>query len=193
MRRALRRLFFQLSYYQQPPWDTGISPPELLEFIAAHPPGRALDLGCGSGTNVITLAKHGWQVTGVDFAPKAIAMARKKARQAEVSVDLRVADVTRLKGISGRFDLVLDIGCFHSLSQEDKVTYASNLPGLLAPRGTFLLYAFFKNPGESGPGLLPEDVHLLSSHLRLIARKDGTERGLRKSAWFTYEAAVSIS
>ena len=54
------------------PWDTNITPPEVKEFIAAAPPGKALDLGCGTGTNAITLAQHGWQATGVDFAPKAI-------------------------------------------------------------------------------------------------------------------------
>jgi SAM-dependent methyltransferase len=192
MQKMLRKLFFNFWYYQKPPWDSGISPPELMEFIATHPPGRALDLGCGSGTNVITLARHGWQVTGVDFAPRAIALARRKARQAGVDVDLRVEDVTRLKGITPPFDLVLDIGCFHSLSKDEKVIYADNLPRLLTPGGTFLLYAFFKEPGEEGSGLLPEEVDILSKRLRLISRKDGSERGLRKSAWFTYEAALPV-
>ncbi|HZD55845.1 MAG TPA: class I SAM-dependent methyltransferase, partial [Anaerolineales bacterium] len=71
--KILRRIFFNLWYYREPPWDTGISPPELLAFIESHPAGQALDLGCGTGTNVITLARNGWQVTGVDFAPRAIA------------------------------------------------------------------------------------------------------------------------
>ena len=52
----LRRLSFLLWYFRDPPWDTNISPPELLDFINRHPPGRVLDLGCGTGTNVITLA-----------------------------------------------------------------------------------------------------------------------------------------
>lgn len=193
MQKALRKLFFNFSYYQKPPWDTGVTPPELMEFIATHPPGRALDLGCGSGTNVITLALHGWQVTGIDFAPRAIAIARRKARRAGVTVDLRVGDVTRLKGIFGPFDLVLDIGCFHSLSREEKIAYVNNLPRLLASGGKYLMYAFFKDAGESGPGLLPDDLNLLSAHLHLVSRKDGTERGLRRSAWFTYETALPVS
>src|SRR5689334_21905005 len=51
----LRRLSFNLWYFRNPPWDSGISPPELLEFIQTHPAGKAIDLGCGTGTNVITL------------------------------------------------------------------------------------------------------------------------------------------
>ncbi len=58
-----RRLAFNFWYFRKPPWDSGISPPELLEFIRTHPAGKAIDLGCGTGTNVITLAKAGWQVT----------------------------------------------------------------------------------------------------------------------------------
>ena len=61
-----RRWLFNLWYFQRPPWDSGISPPELMEFIRSSQPGRALDLGCGTGTNIITLAKNGWQVTGVE-------------------------------------------------------------------------------------------------------------------------------
>jgi 2-polyprenyl-3-methyl-5-hydroxy-6-metoxy-1,4-benzoquinol methylase len=89
------KVIFNLWYFKKPPWDTGVSPPELIGFIATHPPGRALDLGCGTGTNVITLAQHGWQVTGVDFARKAIVMGKRKVRQAGVNADLRVGDVTK--------------------------------------------------------------------------------------------------
>ena len=112
-----RRLIFSLWYYFNPPWDTGISPPELLDFIENHPPGRAIDIGCGTGTNVITLAKAGWQVTGVDFVPRAIKMAKRKVKQAGIEAELYVRDASNLEGISGPFDLVLDIGCFHSFAQ----------------------------------------------------------------------------
>jgi 2-polyprenyl-3-methyl-5-hydroxy-6-metoxy-1,4-benzoquinol methylase len=43
-----------------------------MKFIAETAPGKALDLGCGIGTNAITLAQYGWQATGIDFALKAI-------------------------------------------------------------------------------------------------------------------------
>ncbi|TFG49883.1 MAG: class I SAM-dependent methyltransferase, partial [Anaerolineales bacterium] len=76
------KLFFMLRYLlNDPPWDTGITPPEVYQFLEENSPGRALDLGCGTGTNVITLAEHGWQVTGIDYVPKAIRIARQKARR----------------------------------------------------------------------------------------------------------------
>ena len=40
----LRRLSFNFWYFRKPPWDSGISPPELLEFIQTHPAGKAIDL-----------------------------------------------------------------------------------------------------------------------------------------------------
>jgi len=64
----IRRLLFELRYLREKtPWDTGISPPELLKYLAESSPGHALDLGCGTGTNAITITKHGWQVVGVDL------------------------------------------------------------------------------------------------------------------------------
>lgn len=186
MQNWLRKVTFNFWYFKKPPWDTGISPPELLEIIATHPPGRALDLGCGTGTNVITLTQHGWQVTGIDFARKAIALGKQKLRQAGISADLRVGDVTKTDGIVAPFDLILDIGCFHSLSRTAKQVYVRNLINFLAPDGTFLLYAFFKTADSDEFGLTPADLELLGSSLALVQRRDGTERGLRPSAWFTY-------
>lgn len=183
----LKRLSFNLWYFRRPPWDTGVSPPELLEFIQNHPPGRALDIGCGTGTNVITLARRGWQVSGVDFAPRAIRLARRKARRAGIVADLRVADATRLDGLAGPFDLILDMGCFHGLSAPEKGAYLDNIEQLLAPQGTFLMYGFFRDPGSSGPGLVEDDVQALSTRLLLVRRQDGSERGLRPSAWFTFK------
>jgi ubiquinone/menaquinone biosynthesis C-methylase UbiE len=157
----------------------------LLEFIETHRPGRAIDIGCGTGTNVVTLAKAGWQVTGVDFAPRAITLARRKARLAGVEVSLQVGDVTRLTGIQGRFDLALDMGCFHSI--EDRHAYLKELLRLLAPGGSWLLYAFFKpDPAVSGSGLTELDLEHIPSRLRLLSRRDGTDARGRPSAWFHF-------
>ncbi len=171
----------------KPPWDTGISPPELYAFINAHAPGRALDLGCGTGTNVITLAQRGWQVAGVDFAIKAIAQACRKTTQANVKADLRVGDVTRLHDVRGPFDLILDIGCFHGLSQHGMDAYATNIKRLLTPHGTMLLYAQFKQGASQHSGIVDGDLARFSPML-LAKREDGmdTARG-RPSAWFTFE------
>lgn len=183
-----KKLFYILSYFSKPPWDTGISPPELLEAISIYPAGRAIDLGCGTGTNAITLARHGWQVTGIDFVSKAIRKARKKARQAGVNVDFYVGDVTKTEMISGQFDLVLDIGCFHSLAPKGKRAYIQNLGKLLAPGGILLLYGFLvgDDPSEN-TGISPEDIESIRSVAELVKQDSGFDRGQRPSAWFKFK------
>jgi SAM-dependent methyltransferase len=185
----LKRLSFELAYYRRPPWDTGIVPPEVKEFIADHPPGQALDLGCGTGTSSLALAKAGWQVTGIDFAPRAIAIARQRARRENLPVDFRVGDVTHppVSLLAIPHTLVLDIGCFHSLQTTERLDYLHNLDRLLALGGTWLMYAFLKPDARPGPGLRPADLEIAALHLTLIRRKDGLDRKARPSAWFWYE------
>jgi cyclopropane fatty-acyl-phospholipid synthase-like methyltransferase len=187
----LSRFFYTWLYLGRPPWDTGVTPPEVVAFVQTHPPGRALDLGCGTGTNTIYLAQHGWQATGVDFVGRAIRSARRKARRAGVQVDFQQGDVTRLDGIQGPFDLVLDIGCYHSLTEEGKAAYLQNLQRMLAPQGTYLLYALFKTSPEQRTGLLEADLELLDANLHRLSRQDGTDRS-RRSVWLAYENLISL-
>lgn len=190
LRRFLFRQMFNLWYYRSPPWDTGVSPPELLEHLEHNPPGRALDLGCGTGTNVITMTQHGWQAVGVDFAPRAIRMAKRKARQAGVQAAFYVQDVTRLHGIEGPFDLILDMGCYHNLSDEASQVYREQIRRLLAPGGTYLLYAMLRSPG-SRMGVSDANIQALCSFLSLVERQEGTNRGRQPSAWLKFTCTQS--
>lgn len=183
----LRKIIFMLWYFRTPPWDTNQTPPELIHFIDTNSPGLALDLGCGTGTNVITLAKHHWQVTGVDFIPKAIRSARRKAARAGIRADLRVGDVTKLEDIHGPFDLILDIGCYHSLDNTAKQAYQKNIRRLLAAEGTLMLYLFFKSADGSGIGATEADLQPFLEFLTLTDRQDGTDRETRSSSWFVYQ------
>ena len=184
-----RRLVFNFWYFRKPPWDSGISPPELLEFIQNHPAGNAIDLGCGTGTNIITLAHAGWRVTGVDFASRAIRIAKAKLKHENIQADIHVGDVTKLDNITGSYDLVLDIGCFHGLSQEGKLDYLNQLDRLLAPGGFWLMYGFFNpDPLHSGPGLAEAEIDLISPRLALRSLQKGFDRRGRTSAWFLFQA-----
>ena len=187
MSNFLRRLTFSLWYYFNPPWDSGISPPELLDFIEKHPPGNAIDIGCGTGTNVITLAQAGWKVTGVDFAPRAIKLAKRKTKRTGIEAELHVRDATKLVGISGPFDLALDMGCFHGMGNR-KADYLAELERILAPGGHWLMYGFFDtSPDQTGPGLVEADLDLIPTSMIQIWRQDGFDKRERTSAWFLYQ------
>ncbi len=185
----LRRLLFQSMYFRQPPWDTGISPPELFEFIKTHQPGRAIDLGCGTGTNVITLVKAGWQVTGIDFAPRAIKLAKQKIKSAGIQANVMVNDATKLSGITGPFDFALDLGCFHGISKTGRAKYLDQLDRVLAPNGFWLLYSFLApSTDQSSTGLAEADISLISARFSLRSRRDGNDTGRgRPSAWFLFQ------
>lgn len=183
VRRSLNRLSFSLWYFSRPPWDTGQTPPELIRFVeSGRPPGRALDLGCGTGTNVIYLARHGWQATGVDFVLRAIERARRKARAASVSVDLRVGDVTRLEDLTGPFDLILDIGCFHSLTPDGRERYAAGVARLSRSGTALLMYEFL--PHDHMGLSKDEMVSIFCPPFQLTRFEEGTGR---PSAWYTFE------
>ena len=180
----MRWLSFNLMYFRRPPWDTLISPPELLAFIASRPPGRALDLGCGAGTNVISLAKAGWQAEGVDFAVEAIREGRKRTRAAGVTASLQVGDVTDLRGFSSGYDLILDMGCYHGVPQAGRAAYRENLLQLLAPSGVFMLYAAV---GQRKVAISETEVIELESLFPHHRRVDSTDtKGGWQSAWFWF-------
>ena len=181
-----KKLFFTLLYLTRPPWDTGITPPELVSFIDSSSPGRALDLGCGTGTNAIYMAQHGWKVTGVDFIPRAIHIARQKAELAGVGVDFYIDSVTRLKGIQGSFDLILDIGCFHNLQEKERRIYIHNLKRLQNNHGTFLIYTFIQDSSDQKSGISEADIEAMRGFMQLESRQDGTDRGIRASAWLRF-------
>lgn len=127
-------------------WDSGVTPPEVVAEIEGDRPlhpGRALDLGCGTGTNALYLARRGWEVVGVDFAPLAIEAAGRKAGPAD-AVTFVQGDVTRLSelGVQGPFDLVLDVGCFHSISSRGRDRYASEVAGLTHSGALLMLFGF---------------------------------------------------
>ena len=128
------------------PWDTGITPPEVVELIegpSAPNGGRALDLGCGTGTNVRYLAEHGWQTTGVDAVPAAIDRATVKLAGVS-NARVILGDVTELErlDLTGPFDLVLDIGCFHSIGRRRRPAYAAGVASLTRPGSRLFVFAF---------------------------------------------------
>jgi SAM-dependent methyltransferase len=96
-------------------WDTGVGP-ELRALVdagvlspSAIGGARAIDLGCGSGDNVIFLASRGFDATGVDFSSAAVRHASEKAAAAGIATArFVVGDITEeVRGVDGSFDLVV--------------------------------------------------------------------------------------
>jgi SAM-dependent methyltransferase len=131
-------LYYRFAYGSGTPfWDSGEPRPEVVELAGSRPPGRALDLGCGTGSNSLHLASLGWEVIGVDFTAKAIATATSRAETAGSSARFVVGDVTRLRedGITGSFDLVIDIGCYHAVPANLRDAYRTEVAAVTRTGG----------------------------------------------------------
>jgi cyclopropane fatty-acyl-phospholipid synthase-like methyltransferase len=147
------------------PWDQALPPPEIIAFAEDATPGRALDLGCGTGRASIYLAQRGWTCDGVDFIPAAVALARERADAAGVGDRTRftVASVAHLDEFEPPYDLAIDVGCMHNLRGDDRVSYAAGLARLLRPGGRYLLFAHLANENESAT-----NTRLTESELRTL-------------------------
>jgi SAM-dependent methyltransferase len=159
-RQLLFRTFYRLGFV---PWDghpLAKSLQDLVEGDGALGPGAALDLGCGTGDSSIYLAKNGWRVTGVDFVARAVDKARAKAEANKVAVNFVRADVTRLSsgGIGSTFGLIVDNGCLHGMSPEDRDAYVREVTAVAAPGARLLLVEFVPGGTYGVPGIDPDEV-----------------------------------
>jgi len=138
------KLFYEALYrYGRAPWDIGPRE-ELVRLVEAGRlrPGRALDLGSGTASNCIFLAQHGFEVTGLDYAASAVELGRARARQAGVHVDFVQDDLTRLRHLTGVFDLLVDYGTLDDLLPRDRDRYLENVLPRAHPGTQFLLFCF---------------------------------------------------
>ncbi|ORJ61672.1 class I SAM-dependent methyltransferase [Mycobacterium simiae] len=160
-KHTLFRVFYRIGFT---PWDghpIAQSLRDLVEGTNDAPPlptGSALDLGCGTGDSSIYLAQHGWKVTGIDFVPKALDKARAKA--ANLSVDFVEADVTRLSqtGIGSGFQLIVDNGCLHNMSDADRDAYVREVSAVAAPDARLLIVAFVPGGRFGVRGVEPAEM-----------------------------------
>jgi SAM-dependent methyltransferase len=136
----LKKLIMELGYrYARMPYESG--PPEhLMELMESGriSPCRAIDLGCGTGGNAVFLAQHGFEMTGVDFDPSAIAKARRRAEAAGVRVAFIVDDLTNLEKVKGTFDFLTDFGALDTFGPKGRDLYVRTVLPLTHPGSRYL-------------------------------------------------------
>lgn len=100
--------------FATPDYVFGTAPAAFLPQHAAYlvHGARVLSVAEGEGRNAVWLAEQGLQVTGLEFAPSAIAKAHALAASRGVSVDMQAVDVLAQDWTAGRaagFDIVLGV------------------------------------------------------------------------------------
>jgi SAM-dependent methyltransferase len=143
----------------------------LVAEVEGLPPGRALDLACGSGRNAVWLAARGWQVTGVDFSGVALDQARSLAADRGVEVEWVESDLLDWRP-DGECDLVAVL--YLQLPAEELEPVVRRAAGALAPGGTLLVVGHHSDNLAHGSGG-PKDPRVLFTPEQVAAYLDGLE------------------
>lgn len=110
----------------------------LLAQVEADRPSRVLDLGCGTGTLTIAMAKAlpDAAVTGLDADAEALGIAANKAQRAGIDLSLRQGVSTDLPFGNAQFDCVVSSLFFHHLAREAKIATLREVRRVLASGGS---------------------------------------------------------
>ncbi|MCF6249198.1 MAG: class I SAM-dependent methyltransferase [Desulfobacula sp.] len=123
------------------PWELDRPDKNLIKVIKEQQiqPGKALDIGCGTASNAIWLARNGFDVTGADFSPLAIEKAKERTKQQGANIRLMVKDFLDGDVVGFDFEFVFDRGCFHGFAKEDqRKQFAKNVSRHLKEDGLWL-------------------------------------------------------
>lgn len=144
----------------QTPWDSGIRSRELARLLDSGglAPCRAIELGCGTGTNAVFLAEQGFTVTAIDDSEPALEQARRRAAEAGAAVRFLKADLCDFQLDVGVFDFVFDRGCYHCVRTVDLPGYLATLERITQPGSWYLCLTGNANAGsENGPPPVRDD------------------------------------
>jgi SAM-dependent methyltransferase len=137
------------------PWDTGAPSEELVRTVERGEVGvgRALDVGCGTGTEAVYLAGKGFTVSAIDVSKVAIGIAEEKARKAGAEVAFAVASALHIPFKAGCFSVVNDRGCFHVFSPEHRRAFSEEVHRVIEEGGLYLMRCFSEKaePIDEGP------------------------------------------
>jgi SAM-dependent methyltransferase len=184
------------------PWDTGITPPEVVEFWTEGrltPTGLALDIGCGAATNVTYLAGLGLTVVGVDISLLALQRGEQRLarqpHQIQRRAHLVLANVSVLPLANAQATYALDIGCFHTLPAGARHDYTKEIARNLSSGGYYHLYAFDRAPEDAdnpdARGVAPNEISERFSPFFEVVRIDRATPNPHPCRWYLLQKRCS--
>ena len=115
---------------------------EIAEFNY-HKEEKVLEIGTGVGTDIVSYAKNGSIVSGVDLTENAIDITKKHLETFKLSYDkLLVADAENLPFENNYFDLVYSFGVLHHTPNTEKGV--QEVLRVLKPGGKFIIMLYSK-------------------------------------------------
>lgn len=173
------------------PWDTGEPEPQLVDFVTSGRvwPVRTLEIGAGTGTNSLWLAAQGFDVLGVDIAPRAVERAATKLNGRALPCRFAALDILAAAPVGGPFEFVFDRGCFHVFDEpEERSRFAARVAAVLAPGGLWLsmIGSTEGPPREVGPPRRSarEVMLAIEPALEIVELRSAEFHGHGAPAWF---------
>jgi ubiquinone/menaquinone biosynthesis C-methylase UbiE len=133
------------------PWELGRPRGVLVDLVEGGTvPGQmVLDMCCGAGSNTLYLARTGFSVTGMDISLEAVQYTGRRARKEKLKVSLVACDFAQMPFAAGTFDLVLDFGCFHRVSMEQRKDFIYGIARILNDGGFYQMTCFSYRNGPA--------------------------------------------
>ena len=158
-------------------WDLGRPTPVFQRLLASGQfvPGRLIVLGAGRGHDAREFARHGFQVTAVDFSSQAVSEMHQLAT-AEAPVEILQHDIFTLpETVNHSFDYVLEYTCFCAIDPNRRADYADLVARLLKPNGMYIDLAFPLDGRKGGPPFAVSALEVLdlfqARGFKLISRE----------------------
>lgn len=147
--------FFNDAYLGQPPWDIGKAQTAFREVAKKNNiKGPIFEVGCGTGENSLFFADLGFDVTGIDAAPRAIVKASQKAKTRDLDKKATFLnyDLFKLADFDKKYNTIIDCGVFHMFNQQARNLYQENVAKILNLGGKLFILAFsYLEPLGIGP------------------------------------------
>lgn len=191
-------VYYKQNKVETMPWYEKNLDLDMVDEIRFLEKGIFLDLGTGPGTQAIELAKKRFKVTGSDVSSSAI----EKAKVPTSNVNFVIDNILNSKFESESFDYILDRGCFHVLSSDERITYLNQIKRILKKNGIIFLKCMSKNekniPDDKGPHKFykEEIINYFENDFDIKKSKDtvyyGTLNPLPKALFFVMKKLVKL-
>ena len=152
LKDQMERIYSSISP-EKIPWNLKNAPDILRDIVENGKinPCKTIDLGCGAGNYVLYLAARGFDATGIDISPSAIAMAKKSAAEKGMACSFMTADMLGdMSPVKGLFDFAYDWEVLHHIFPEERGKYISNVRALLKPGARYLSVCFSEDSPQFG-------------------------------------------
>lgn len=158
-------------------WDLGGPNPVFSNLLASgkFTPGKIIVLGAGRGYDAREFARHGFQVTAVDFSPSAV---QEMERLSEPNAPMNILQhdlFTLPQSMNESFDYVLEYTCYCAIDPKRHAEFADLVARLLRSGGQYISLAFPLSHHTDGPPFavsVPEMLGLFDErNFKLVERK----------------------